>query len=149
MSELLALYQSLILQHNRVALFQAPIADATHRAVGDNPLCGDRIELVLRIYDDRIEALQFTGSMSAITRASAQMMCGLVHQQSTERAHRLYRLASALLFEVLSDDTTSELGDFAAMRILRSYPNRIKTAALPWAALHAALTNAADPITTE
>ena len=41
------LYQEVILDHNRKPRNYGALADASHRAEGHNPLCGDEIEVFL------------------------------------------------------------------------------------------------------
>ena len=47
-------YQDLILDHHRAPHNCGPLPYATHRAEGDNPLCGDNIVVSLVIVDDVI-----------------------------------------------------------------------------------------------
>ena len=52
------LYQELILDHYRHPSNFRDMPDATRRVEGDNPLCGDRLELFLRLDGDRIARLR-------------------------------------------------------------------------------------------
>jgi len=137
--EMMHLYQDLILKHAKNSLFESPVAGATHRVRGANPLCGDFITLELKIQAGLIAALGFQGEMSAITRASASLMCGLVSGLPLAQAELRVQAAFALLTGQDSPELDALIGEFAAMRILRNFPNRIKTATLPWAALKQAL----------
>ena len=139
MSEIMQLYQELVLKHARNSPFEMVLSAATQRVQGANPLCGDFITLELRLADLRIVEIGFQGDMSAITRASASLMCGLVSGLSIAEAHTRIQAAFALLNADDSSEYWEILGEFAAMRVLRQYPNRIKTATLPWAALKQAL----------
>ena len=49
MSDLLALYQEVILDHNKQPRNFGELSETAHRAEGNNPLCGDRltVELIL------------------------------------------------------------------------------------------------------
>jgi nitrogen fixation NifU-like protein len=51
MSDLRDLYQEVIFDHYRRPRNRRALADANQRAEGNNPLCGDRITLYLRIED--------------------------------------------------------------------------------------------------
>ena len=51
------LYQEVILDHNRKPRNWGALADATHKAEGVNPLCGDHIHLNLKLNGDTVEAL--------------------------------------------------------------------------------------------
>lgn len=142
------LYQDLILKHAKNSPFERLVLAATHSATGANPLCGDAIEIALRIDGDVIVEVGFQGEMSAITRASASLMCGMMAGATVWEAQTRIEVAFALLTGVDSLEFDITLGEFAAMRILRSYPNRIKTATLPWAALRQALLGGAKAIVT-
>jgi nitrogen fixation protein NifU and related proteins len=131
------LYQELVLRWNRDQRYRQVLADCTHTALGNNPLCGDQLQLSLRVSNAQIVAASFDGEMSAITTASAAIMCDLLIGQSLAQARALADAALAMLN--LGMTPSIDLGDFAAFNIVRNYPNRIKTATLPWATLLAML----------
>src|SRR5690606_5654898 len=74
MSDLTALYQELILDHSRHPRHVGKLADATHVAEGDNPLCGDRLTLFLKVENDVVVDARFDGEGCAISTASASLM---------------------------------------------------------------------------
>ncbi len=51
-----------------------PLPDATVTVRGDNPSCGDEIELSLKLNGDQIEDVKFTGQGCAICMASASLL---------------------------------------------------------------------------
>ena len=53
--ELQDLYGEVILDHNRRPRNFGRLPGASHSAVGHNPLCGDRVEVTLRVEDGRID----------------------------------------------------------------------------------------------
>jgi nitrogen fixation NifU-like protein len=70
------LYQELILDHNKKPRNWGVLGDASHRAEGLNPLCGDHIWVALKIRDGTIESIAFEGESCAICRASAKLFSG-------------------------------------------------------------------------
>ena len=74
MSDLTELYQEVILDHNRRPRNFRRLEDASHKAEGYNPLCGDRLNLFLRLDGERIADVGFQGSGCAISKASASLM---------------------------------------------------------------------------
>ena len=75
MAESKQLYQEVILDHNRKPRNWGALADATHKAEGVNPLCGDHIHLTVKLIDDDVVgAISFEGESCAICKASASMM---------------------------------------------------------------------------
>src|SRR5207249_4749774 len=96
------------------------------------PLCGDQIDLTLRLRDGRVEAIGFLGQGCSISQASASMLCETVSGLETDAAARLADQFRAML---QGDDDNTDLGDLEALRGVRAYPVRVKCATLPWNAL--------------
>jgi nitrogen fixation NifU-like protein len=134
--QLTALYRQTIVEHAvRPVGFQAEI-EPTHRHELYNPLCGDRIEVQLRIAGDDIEAMAFRGEACAICMASASLMCA--HQAG--RPTRDFQTAHRWLEEALKGG--GENSQFEALMPLlgvRAYPSRVRCALLPWEAATQAL----------
>ena len=80
------LYQEVILDHGKNPHnFRHP-NDANHEAHGNNPLCGDRLTVYVRLGDDnRIEDAAFEGRGCAISVASASMMIAAIRDQAATR----------------------------------------------------------------
>ncbi len=77
MSDLGELYQQVILDHNRNPRNFKRLDPANRRAEGNNPLCGDRIQLYVQLDGDTISDIGFQmpqGSGCAISKASASLM---------------------------------------------------------------------------
>ena len=74
MTDLLELYQELILDHNRSPRNRGELENADHAAEGYNPLCGDRVTVRLILDGDVIRDIRFEGSGCAISTASASLM---------------------------------------------------------------------------
>ncbi|HVZ36584.1 MAG TPA: iron-sulfur cluster assembly scaffold protein [Polyangiaceae bacterium] len=49
MSDVQKLYQEIILEHHRTPRHARRVPEATHSAVANNPLCGDRVTVTLRV----------------------------------------------------------------------------------------------------
>jgi nitrogen fixation NifU-like protein len=144
------LYQQLIIDHNRNPRNFHALDDANRRAEGDNPLCGDRIKLFLRVENDIIQDVGFQGSGCAISQAAASMMTQVVKGKPTSEAEALFRAFHDMLTggpEAPGD--AGSLGKLAAFAGVRAYPARVKCANLPWHTLRAALAGGAEPVTTE
>ena len=72
------LYREQILDHYRNPRNQGTLDphDASHEET--NPLCGDRIRIDLRIADDHISEIRFSGRGCAISQAAASMLTEMV-----------------------------------------------------------------------
>lgn len=133
MPELDELYQSIILDHNKRPRHYGALADATHQAEGYNPLCGDKVQVYLRINASRIEAIQFESASCAICKASASMMAHALVGKTLEEAGELQDRVHLLLTEEPEvSEAPEEDGELIALQGVRKFPARIKCASLPW-----------------
>jgi nitrogen fixation NifU-like protein len=137
MTDSSALYQEVILDHNRRPRNYCVMADATVQERGINPLCGDELTLYLRMDGERIADASFQGSGCAISRASASMMTTLVKGKTRGEADALVEQFRGLATgRTAMDDLPSSLRAFAGVARL---PQRVKCAVLAWHTLHAAI----------
>src|SRR3954451_14448686 len=84
------LYQEVILDHGRKPRNFRRLEDADRSARGDNPMCGDRLELFLKLAPDgSIADAAFLGRGCAISTASASLMTEVVKGKSPEAAQVL------------------------------------------------------------
>ena len=60
MNELGDLYQEVILDNYKHPKNYGALEDATHKAFGDNPLCGDKLALHVRVKSGAVDDLRFT-----------------------------------------------------------------------------------------
>ncbi|MEO6871116.1 MAG: Fe-S cluster assembly sulfur transfer protein SufU [Chthoniobacterales bacterium] len=146
-SELEELYQEVILDHSRRPRNFGELPDASVRVHGDNPSCGDEIDLGVKFGPDGgLEALQFTGHGCAISQASASLMTAKLKNKSRAVALEMLREFHDLIAGE-SAEPPAGLGDLAAMRGVRKFPQRVKCAMLPWRALEQALQTGAGEAT--
>lgn len=141
MNDLRDLYQQVILDHNRKPRNFHEIADATHTASGDNPLCGDNIRLYATVKDGVVVDVAFRGSGCAISTASASIMTTLVKGKTIAEAERLFEAFHAMVLGTAEPDK-AVLGKLVAFGGVREFPARVKCANLAWHTLHAALSGA-------
>jgi nitrogen fixation NifU-like protein len=71
----MSLYSAQILQHARNPKHFWVLADATLVQHGVNQLCGDELDVYLRLDNDLIRALSFTGQGCALCLATASIIC--------------------------------------------------------------------------
>jgi nitrogen fixation protein NifU and related proteins len=149
MGELRDLYQQVILDHNKNPRHHGRPAHHNHHAMGNNPLCGDRISVYVQVEDGIIRDLGFEGSGCAISTASASLMTGAVVGKTVAEAERLFHDFHEMVVDPAAPADTAKLGKLAAFAGVRGFPARVKCANLPWHTLHAALTTEGEPVTTE
>jgi len=126
------LYREIILDHYRNPRHHARVEPADREVAANNPICGDQIDLSLRLRDGTVDAIGFTGRGCSISQASASMLCETVSGRSEADAQRLAEQFRAML---QGEDDGADLGDLEALRGVRAYPVRVKCATLPWNAL--------------
>jgi nitrogen fixation protein NifU and related proteins len=138
------LYQEVILDHGRHPRHaRRPEAfDAT--AKGDNPMCGDRIQVFVTYGPDKsIADAAFQGRGCAISVASADLMAETVKGRSQADVRALF----AAFREMARTGTcphceaalTEPLERLEPLAGVHEYPSRVKCATLAWHALIAAL----------
>jgi nitrogen fixation protein NifU and related proteins len=150
MSDLRDLYQEVILDHNRRPRNFRMLADATHRAEGHNPLCGDKLTLFLRLDGDRIAEVGFQGAGCAISKASASLMTDSVRGRTVAEADALFEGFHEMITAAPgTDPDAGRVGKLAVFAGVAEFPTRVKCASLAWHTLHAALHNPDSVVTTE
>lgn len=138
MNELRELYQEYVLDHGKNPRnFRQP-DDTTHEAEGYNPLCGDRITVMIALVGDVIQDIGFQGSGCAISTASASTMTEAVKGATVAQARAYFeRFIPMVKGESEPDfDTLDKLAVFAGVA---EFPMRVKCATLAWHTLQAAL----------
>jgi len=85
------LYREIILDHYENPRNYGVLPDADISYEDDNPLCGDRIRIDLKVQDGRIVDVRFSGKGCAISQASASMLTERIKGATVEEARRLTR----------------------------------------------------------
>jgi nitrogen fixation NifU-like protein len=147
MTDLDALYSGVILDHNKRPRNFRRLETDRH-AIGDNPLCGDRVTVYLRVEDGVIRDAAFQGYGCAIATASASLMTESVTGKTLADAEALRERVERMV-TATAGESIEELGALAALMGVRQYPVRVKCAMLPWQTLRAAATRREDPVSTE
>ena len=134
-SQLSALYQELILDHYRRPRNKGALEHPTHAVSLTNPLCGDEIDLQLRVDGGVIKQVGFVGRGCSISQASASMMTQLLKDRTLPQAVALAERMSAMMQGDEAAARDKALGDLRALAGVAKFPVRIKCALLPWNAL--------------
>lgn len=144
------LYQELILDHNRHPSNFREMPDATRSVEADNPLCGDRLRLYVRLEGERIADISFQGSGCAISVASASLLTERLMGATLAEAESLFEEMHELLTAPDPSVDEASLDKLMALGGVRRYPMRVKCATLSWHALRAVLEpGGAGRVTTE
>jgi nitrogen fixation NifU-like protein len=83
------IYKDIILDYYRHPRNSGDLPDPDVRVKDSNPLCGDIIEMQLKIKDGKIDDLRFKGRGCAISQASASMLTELAKGKTLEEIKAL------------------------------------------------------------
>ena len=152
MADLKALYQEVILDHNKKPRNYGKLTPSTHHAEGHNPLCGDHISVTLNLSgslaDAKVEAIGFEGEACAVCKSSASMMTVAVKGKTRDEAEALTQDFLAMATGKMDMNAPNNMGRLAVFAGVRDLPTRVKCAILPWHTLHAAF-NSVQEVSTE
>ncbi|TNE40292.1 MAG: SUF system NifU family Fe-S cluster assembly protein [Alphaproteobacteria bacterium] len=141
MEELRELYQEVILDHSKNPRnFRHP-EDANHEAHGYNPLCGDTVNVYLKMgHNGLIEDAAFEGKGCAISLASASMMTEIVKGKTETEAKELFAAFQKLVKgEEEFIDAGEETDRLMMLAGVKDFPMRVKCATLAWHAMSSAM----------
>lgn len=148
MTEVLGLYQQVILDHYRNPRNFGKLAAGAQRADGDNPLCGDRITVYIQLAGEVVVAAAFEGTGCAICIASASLMTEEVRGKTIAEADSLGERVRDLV-TAAPDAPLNAPGPISALAGVRRVPLRAKCALLPWYTLRAVLHQDGRVVSTE
>ena len=135
------LYQEIILDHSKRPRNFGSLSDATAIVKGDNPSCGDEVELSVKLTPQAIEALRFTGHGCAICMASASLMTVKMRGKSRPEAQATIEAFRHMLTAPEPGKAPESFGDLLVFGAVRRFPQRVKCAMLAWRALEQALSS--------
>lgn len=147
--ELKQAWTQTIIDHSQFPRRHGVLENATHSGRGENPFCGDRVDLELEINArGMIEDARFRATGCAISTASASMLVAHIVGRSVAEADALFEAVHAMLTGVAGEADPGE-GELAALQLVKQYPARVKCATLAWHVLRHALRGDGELATTE
>ena len=93
------LYREVILDHYRNPRNKGTLDPADYSYEDTNPLCGDEVRIDVRVADDRVADIKFSGRGCAISQAAASILTEMVHGRPLAEVKALTK-----------DDLLDELG---------------------------------------
>jgi nitrogen fixation NifU-like protein len=150
MSDLKALYQEVILDHNKNPRNFKKLENADCSVEGYNPLCGDHYTVFLKMDGEVISEIAFLGSGCAISKASASVMSTVLKGKTRAEAEEWFEKFHHLVRgEMKSETNIEELGKLAAFSGVSEFPARVKCAILPWHTMKNAIEKKKETVSTE
>ena len=133
------LYSAEIRRHGRTPEHSGRPAEFDASARGDNPMCGDRVEVFIQRDGDTISHAGFEARGCEISIASADLMCEAVEGQPPERIRSFAEEVEAMARTGHCEACDPALDHIRPLSAVHEYPSRVKCVTLPWRALLAAL----------
>ncbi|MFA1739302.1 Fe-S cluster assembly sulfur transfer protein SufU [Lysinibacillus fusiformis] len=128
------LYRSVIMDHYKNPRNKGALEGEAVTIDMNNPTCGDRIHLTLKVTDGVVEDAKFEGEGCSISMSSASMMTQLIKGKKVDEALELADIFSKMMMgEEYSDKY--DLEDVEALQGVSQFPARIKCATLAWKAM--------------
>ncbi|MDK8240333.1 Fe-S cluster assembly sulfur transfer protein SufU [Gemella morbillorum] len=128
-SDLKNLYKQVILDHSKHPRNNGDIENS-YKLEMLNPSCGDKITVSVKLVDDIIDDIKFSGIGCSISMASASMLTeelkGLSVQKANEKIHDFLNMIMGTEFN------EENLEDSIALQNISQLPARVKCATLAW-----------------
>ena len=152
--DLKELYQDIILDHGKSPRNFGKFKEYSHKGKGYNPLCGDKVEVYLKLNDKKkVEDLKFEGSGCAISIASTSIMTESVKGKSFDEVKEIMnafldmiRNTSEIQSNHLDEDQKIKLMSLSGVK---QFPMRVKCATLSWHTLVSAMEGKKEEVNTE
>lgn len=132
------LYREVILDHFRSPRHHEVVEPADVKTSGLNPLCGDELQMQLRLNGGRILAIGVQSKGCSISQASGSMLAERLQGKTLEEAERLVHVIKQMMHGAPSSPE-DDLGDLESLAGVRKFPVRIKCALLGWTTLEEGL----------
>ena len=152
--DLKQLYQDIILEHGKSPRNFGKCEKFTHQAKGHNPLCGDQVQVYLKLNKEKkVEDLTFQGSGCAISIASTSIMTELVKGKSIEITKNIV-IDFLKMIKNTSEIKSNDLNEDQKIKAMslsgvKQYPMRVKCATLAWHTLKSAIEGKKEEVNTE
>jgi len=134
-ARLSALYQEVILDHYRRPRNKGALEAPTSHATLRNPLCGDEVDVQVKMSEGRVEDVRFGGQGCSISQASASMMTELVKGRTPEEVHALGERFAAMIRGEPGAASDAALGQARALSGVSRFPTRVRCAMIAWEAM--------------
>lgn len=128
------LYRQVIMDHYKNPRNKGVLEDGNHTIQMNNPTCGDRIQLTMKLEDGVVKDIKYEGEGCSISMSSASMMTQAIKGKTADEAIKLAKIFSDMM-QGKDVDTDLDLGDIEALQGVSKFPARIKCATLAWKAL--------------
>jgi nitrogen fixation protein NifU and related proteins len=145
-----ALYEEMLLDHNRNPRNFGVLDNPTHQGHGFNPICQDEFSVYLHVDSDNIiKNVTFDGVGCAVSTASISLMTQALKGKTLPHALEIFERMRKLLTGTDDGEPQVELGKLKILAGVHAFPTRIKCATLGWHIFKAAVDGENTPVNTE
>ena len=131
MDDLTDVYNDLIMEHSMNSYNKKKLENPTCCEMGHNPNCGDEIEIQIKLKDNIIEDMAFTGHGCAISQASTSIMIDTLKGKTIEEAKEIIKTFIEMIKrETKNEEDLKKLEDAIAFKNVSNMPARVKCALL-------------------
>ena len=124
------LYQEVILDRGRKPRHGQRLEDFDSTAKGDNPMCGDRVQVWLKLDVDKVDRVGFEARGCAISVASADLMVETVQGRDKADTKALFEAFRTLARTGTCPECAAQLAEpmeqLAPLAGVHEYPSRVK-----------------------
>lgn len=133
------LYRQVIMDHYKNPRNKGVLEEGSLTVNMNNPTCGDRIQLTMKVSDGIVTDAKFEGEGCSISMSSASMMTQAIKGKEIDKAIKLSKIFSDMMQGKEYDEDDLDLGDIEALQGVSKFPARIKCATLAWKAMEKGL----------
>ena len=133
------LYRQVIRDHYKKPRNKGILENGSLTVDMNNPTCGDRIRLMMKVEEDKVVDVKFEGEGCSISMSSASMMTEAIKGKDIKTAMKLSHIFSEMIQGKEYDEEDLDLGDIEALQGVSKFPARIKCATLAWKAMEKGL----------
>ena len=142
MENLDEMYNDLIMEHSMNSYNKKELKCSDYCEMGHNPNCGDEIQIEVKIKDNTIEDMAFSGHGCAISQASTSIMIDTLKGKTLEEAKEIIQIFIDMIKrETKDEEDLKKLEDAIAFKNISNMPARVKCALLAWHTIEKALEN--------
>ena len=133
MNDLEQIYNELIMEHSMNSCNKRKLEKCDFCEMGHNPNCGDEITLELKLNENIIEDMAFSGHGCAISQASTSVMIDTLKGKTVEQAKEIIGTFIGMIKrEITDEEQLQKLEDAIAFRNISNMPARVKCVLLAW-----------------
>ena len=133
MDDLNEIYNEIIMEHGMNSSNKRKLDKCDFCELGHNPSCGDEISIELKINDNIIEDMAFSGHGCAISQASTSVMIDTLRGKTIEEAKEIIQVFIDMIKrETKNEEDLEKLEDAIAFKNISNMPARVKCVLLAW-----------------